>query len=834
MKIRQRVAVTLAAVALCSIAVAQEQGARLPFDIQPQPISRALADFGKQAGVQVLVRTEDIKNGQALSPAVNGQLTARAALEQLLANSGLTYEYLDERTIRVRPVTQPPLAQAQSRPRGTEEAANPGANNQKSAANEAALEEIIVTAQKREERLQDVPISVSVLGGGDLEASGARGIGDALNQVGGVNLIENQPGASTIAIRGASAGGPFNTGSAPVGYYLDEVPFSFISHAILPDANAFDLERVEVLRGPQGTLYGASSLNGVVRILTNKADLNELQFKGRLRAGVTESADNTYMGDMAVNVPLVEGKLAVRAVASYADYGGFITSTCSIAPSSSCPTPKVTKNFNSGTVQSYRLKVDAAPVENLKIDFGYWASRIENDGPSEGQSNLQTQFSADQPNGYKYDSYNLNLNYDFGAISLLSATGLIDLKSHQHLDYMYADPFLLMVRPDVLRTEFDSKNFSQELRLTSNFDGPWQVTGGALYRTIDERLYQNPEAFLVFGGIPSTVSNKSKSYAVFSELTRALMDNKLKLTGGLRYFKDTLTTNELSSPFAGPPGFAPLMHKQTDFNAVTWRLAAAYEPIQTLTLYASAATGFRSGLNQSPAALASSNGAPLPTDVDADRLTSIEVGAKGTVGEGHVYYDAAVYHMTWKDSQQTLFSVTGAPYVVNAEPASGYGISANIIAKLTDGLSVNASGDWNNLEFDEAVLQPVAGPPGSTVVLFPKGSRLNNSPKLTASLGAEYRFPIGNDLKAFFAANGRYNSKMIRYDLVNVTPTKTESDNIVYGEVRAGVEARHWTTTLFVDNVTNENGGVVATTSLVPTEARLRPRTYGLQLSFSY
>lgn len=187
------------------------------------------------------------------------------------------------------------------------------------------LEEVIVTAQKRAERLQDVPIAISVLDGASLDNATVEGVAAALNRVPGVTTVTGSFfGGTQVTVRGITAAGPVASGASPVSYYLDSAPFGLVKTAIVPDANAYDLDRVEVLRGPQGTLYGAGGVGGVVRILTKDANPDAFEIKARTSGSSTKDGGENYRGDMAVNVPIVAGKLAARAVVGYEDWGGWI------------------------------------------------------------------------------------------------------------------------------------------------------------------------------------------------------------------------------------------------------------------------------------------------------------------------------------------------------------------------------------------------------------------------------------------------------------------------------------------------------------------------------
>lgn len=667
------------------------------------------------------------------------------------------------------------------------------------------LEEIVVTAQKRGEQvLSDVPISIAVLQGADIESSGARGVADILNQIGGVNLVEDEPGRSSISIRGASAGNNKLTGTSPVGFYLDELPFSFVNHAVLPDANAYDLDRVEVLRGPQGTLYGASSLNGVVRVLTKDADLEEFEFKTRTRFSSTESSEDNYSGDIAVNVPLVPGKLAIRGVASYADMGGFIR--------------KATESdFNDSEVGSYRVKINATPTEKLDLEFGVSASRVDNNGPSLALDDMTTPFLGEQGDTRDYESYNFIVDYDFDSFAVTSATGYLELTESTAFDFLIAGTV-----PVSLDEELDAEILSQEVRFASQSEGPLQWTAGLYYRDVEQRFQQAVPAFFSF---PLAFTDASEQFAFFGELSRTFLDEKIEVTGGIRYFEDTVTTTETSTLSGGTAG--PLLGSvESDFDAVTWRTVVSYYPSDDLSLYGSIATGFRSGINQAPVSLVADP--TLEAQVDADSLITYELGAKGSGLDGRLMYEGAVFYTDWEDAQLVTLTSLGTAAIVNAEPVTGFGLDGSVTARVSERFTVHGNVGWNDLTIDGNVLQQGA-------VLFPKGGRMNSSPKLTAGINGEYHFPVADaDLEGRIMVGARYTSELLQREIINGIPSLSMSDDILLAYLRAGVESEKWSAMLFVENLTNEDGALDGASLSVPTQSRLRPRTIGLQLTFDY
>jgi iron complex outermembrane recepter protein len=667
----------------------------------------------------------------------------------------------------------------------------------------AALEEIVVSAQRRgDERLLETPVSIGVLSGGDLDAGTSRGVSDVLNQIGGVTLIEGRPGSSNITIRGVVAG---VSTSSTTAYYLDELAFSFIDQEQLPDANAYDLQRVEVLRGPQGTLYGANALGGVVRILTNDADLFEYSAKGRVRGSSTSGGGDNYSGDLAFNMPIVAGTLAARGVASYSDLSGFIDSRLNGE-----------QRINDSQLQSYRLKLNYQATDRLSAKLGVTRSRVDSGAPASAFDDYTTPFSDQQFDDRSYDAWNLVVEYVAPSFSVLSATGYLDYSLDTDVEFLRAGTARLR-----LLNEFDIDIFSQEVRLTSSLDGPWQWSAGAYYKEAKQNQTQTVSNDPQFP-LPFEDFNHSQSYALFAELTRSFAEDRFELTGGLRYFKDDLTSTEHSN-FFGTPLSAP---REAEFDRVTGRMILKYKPGEDLMLYTSVASAFRSGLNQTSAVAGIDPNFP---SVKPDSLLTYELGVKGSLLEGRAAFDVAAYFTKWTDVQQVLALPIGFAARVNAGEASGAGVDASLQYQPFASLTLQASVGWNDLGFDQDIFQNGA-------VLFRRGARLNSSPEYTASLSSAYRFPIGETgLGGVASLAANYSSEKISRLLSGVILNETLSDEIVQSNVRLGIEADRWTAELYAENLFDERGAVAPPNQgAALTSFRLRPRTVGVQVTFDF
>jgi iron complex outermembrane receptor protein len=675
-----------------------------------------------------------------------------------------------------------------------------------------SLEEIVVTAQRREQPLEDVPISISVLNGDILDAA-TVGVTESLRGVPGVSTtISSQGGGTLLNIRGVSAA----AGSSPIGYYLDSAPFTLVRSAVAPDPNAYDLDRIEVLRGPQGTLYGASAQNGVVRVLTRDADPEKFEFKMRAGASSIEDGGENYRGDMAINVPIVDGKVAVRAVAGYEELGGWIDR----------PGRKDANDGNSG---NWRLKVNAQPTDKLSVGFSAWLSRVDYDSRSSGTEDRTSPSLVEEPFSTDYDLYGLKIAYDFSTFSVSSVTSHLEYTNVSITDYAVVFPTL----PNTLLvTGWNSKVLSQEINFESTQAGPWHWAFGGIYRDGEDELFQWRKQYLNPGGNRSV--DATESYAVFGEVTRSFADGRFELTAGLRYFEDEQVMQELSraAELLPPPG--GYFRETSEFDALSPRAVLAWHPTQELMTYVSYSEGFRSGFAQHSAVLFV---APEFPSVDSDNLVNYEWGAKGSLWGGRLNFDVAAFYIDWSDIQQPLMvqgiTGTGAPATlvapINGESASGVGAEFALKVSPFSGLELTVACGWNDLTMDADVISATG------VLVFREGDRLAQSPEQTVSVSADYAFALGaGGYEARIAASAAYTSELERRALVDGVSHVLASDSLLVSRLSFAVDSpSHWTTTLFVDNLNDEKGSTFTETNPA-LHLRMRPRTAGVQLEYQF
>jgi outer membrane receptor protein involved in Fe transport len=604
-----------------------------------------------------------------------------------------------------------------------------------------------------------------------------------------------------VSVRGVAASAAVFSGGSPIAYYIDSLPFGLIDTAIAPDQNVYDLQRIEVLRGPQGTLYGASALNGVVRILTNDVDLNKFDAKVRVTDSSTSGGGNNYRGDMAVNVPIVEGKLGVRAVAGYGYDSGWIDS------------PRV-DNINDSRVHNYRVKVSAQPTDGLSIGLSAWKSRDAYGAPPTGNERDFNDETLDQSIHSGFDAYNMKLGYDGSVFSISSMTSYLDYSNSSGLDL---NSFIHV--SSLLHTGFDAHIFSQEVVANSTHSESWRWSVGGIYRRGTEDLVQSFSDVLSF--IPSTnILNVSRSAAAFGEVTRLFGQNRFEATLGLRYFTDHVNSED-NLDTGNPTN--PVVKKTLRFHATSPRAVLAWHPAENSTVYGSYSEGFRSGFPQ---------GANVPADFPdlvGDTLKNYEVGTKGVLAGGRVNYNVAVYYMDWQDVQQTLSVLWhGVPTTafVNGQSASGVGAEFAVNAEVLTGLVLGLSFGWNDLRMD-------ADTTSTTGILFHKGDRLSFSPEYTGGASLQYGFPLGTGgLRANLSASESYTSQMLDH-AIGVVAT---GDEMLSTRLSAEVASPdRWSVMLFVDNATNARKTPVRIAGgSVDFDLRNRPRTAGLQLDYHF
>jgi outer membrane receptor protein involved in Fe transport len=728
------------------------------------------------------------------------------------------------------------------------------AATQPPAASANQVQEVVVTAEKREERLVNVPVAITALKGGTLQAMGAKTLSDFTALVPGLQLAsQGAGGGQELVLRGLSTGNEED--SALVGEVVDGVPVGSSSTYALGGASAldsglWDINRVEVLRGPQGTLYGANAMGGLVSYVYNQPDLR--RFGGALEAegSATQGAADSWSLRGEINAPIIADQLALRVSAFDENEGGFIDD------------PALHKNNINQTVdQGVRADLLWKPNDRFTANLEAIYQHDHRDASDEAayyattgrpvQGPLDQKYDLLDPGAFDYDEVALTLAYDFGPATLTSISSYEHLKNDQNTVFtdtidgpLFTNPVYLglfgIPGPAAANMNFEDSSgtskYSEELRVTSNGAGPLKYVAG--FFTTHEDSFGN---LLFYGddahGAPLPTmdpglitGNQSiyDEYAGFAQVNYTFFD-RLTITGGLRYnFIKQNYLETLTGPYAAPlVAFhiltAPAPRTSGTETDVNYLVDARYAPTPDSNLYARVATGFRPGGPNVAVA-------GLPATFASDKITDYEAGYKASFFGGRAQFDADVFYIDWRDIQLRA-SAGGLTGEVNGGRASSRGVEAEGSFVPVNGLTVGGNVAYVDAHLDQSV--------PSTGGLA--GDPLPFSAKWSGALFASYNFPIADSWDGFVGGTAHaVSARNISY------PDGIAADNpnfvlkpYLLADLRAGVEHGRYMVTVFVDNVGDSRAELSAqsTDELVANVGEVsiaRPRTFGVRLDAKF
>ena len=838
------------------------------FNIPRQNVVSALAALTEETGTQLLFPYEIVRSQQA-NPLI-GRHTLAQALEILLRGTGLSGGVTGSGVITISLDPSTTSREVGDPMRTTKKnelfaglaaavlsvfAAN-GAVGQTEADAQAigarGLEEIVVTAQRRETSLQEVALSVRAVTSEELQRAGATGIEDYAGLVPGLNLIQQSgPGRTQIEMRGVTVGNMRDDRPEfrpTVGVYLDEAPIA--AQTINANIALMDLERIEVMRGPQATLYGAGSLSGTIRMISAKPKLDE--YSGQIRAGgsFTEHGGGNYEFSGIGNAPLIEDELAVRAVGFYRDEAGYIDS------------PVLGKeNVNDNRDIGGRVALRYEPTDYFLLDasIGYQETDIGSVFEYyEEAGELNTQNAMPTPTDAEVMVASLVAEIDFGVATMTSATSYFGADSKFYQDGSVFTDFLTGVFPDQFllgfSTFFDLDEFTEELRFVSNDEGRVTWIGGLLFQQQNHEFGQDLPVPGIddVSGIPSEdflsrpdliyssrIGIETTQLSLFGEASINLFD-RLTLKGGLRWF---YAAQDSTVFFGGPlafPNIGTIADEHSE-NGVNPTVNVSWQFDDDRMVFIQAARGFRlGGINQPiaevlcAADLAAANLDSAPPSFDADSLWNYELGAKTSWLDDRLRVNASGYLIDWKDPAYIVSLACGMSLIVNAGKFDIAGFELDAEAELADGLVTRLGLSYTDSELGEDV-------PAINGV---EGDRTPYSPQFTLSASVDYDFPIalfGGGYMAFIHGDARWVDERITRlpgDPRESTGWGGLFNLDAYGEgnLRAGVYSDVWRLELYVQNLWDERPELSKRSwpySEFPGTpiVTLRPRTFGIQVS---
>ena len=735
------------------------------------------------------------------------------------------------------------------------------------------LEEVVVTATKRASNLQDTPISITAITGKDLEDRGITNISAIAQAVPGVSMRSSGPGQTELEMRGMTSAG----GNSPtVGFYLDDTPLTAPAAAmngkVVIDPDLYDLNRVEVLRGPQGTLYGSGSMGGTIKLVPNAPNAQYFDASGELILGGTDGGGFNHGENAMLNLPLVTDEVALRLAGSDEHLSGWINRVV-IAPGdfpapinsntrgnvASAPVAADYKGVNDEDLQSFRVALLLKPTDRLSIAPAFLYQRITQDGLSlidnpPGANSQYQPYDEPEPFADRIDIGSLNVRYGFDAFEISSTTSYWtrEEKLHQDGTEEIADAIGVPIYPPggfgpTTPATFEDDKSSQtteELRLTSVGDTRFTWLFGYFYQDFEsswDLFAITPEAVPLTGtanGFSQYQPTKIIQDSFFGEISFKLLP-ELTGTAGLRRYSYTGTVDTAVSGWLSSSGNDTwdYFHTEERDQGVTPKFNLSYQPNKDLLVYSTAAKGFRPGGGNQPIPTTGPLGAEClqnlqqiaglsaaPLGFAPDSVWSYELGEKFRSSDSRVTLNSAAYFENWEHIQQSIPLACGFPYNGNAGEAHIYGGELELDALLIPQLVLTLNTGYSHARYTANAV------PGTTL-----DDRVQSVPDWTSAASLSYRRPVSDQLTLVARIDNTYvGSRIDTTAQANYLPSYDLTN------VRVGLQGSRWSAALFVNNVANKVAELSDATAInvnVSTFNRVavsQPLTFGVDLSYRF
>ncbi|WP_447764479.1 TonB-dependent receptor [Sphingopyxis panaciterrae] len=685
--------------------------------------------------------------------------------------------------------------------------------------------DIIVTAQRYEQRLQDVPASITAIGADELASRGSASITDLQYSVPGLSLFEYSPSKQFVQLRGMSN----ILGGSTVGLYLDETPLSLDAQGDSMPVRLLDMERVEVLRGPQATLYGEASMGGTIRYIPAAPKLGEFSGSAEGEYNMTRYGSDGYKGVGVLNLPLGD-RVAVRLVGGYERVGGWIDNVAT-----------GDKDVNSQDLYTIRGTLLAEPTDRLSVSLM---------GLYQQSDQANQDFAVDRKTviaspAFANDHYTLaqgKFDYDLGGATLAGSASYIDRtnKSSSDISPFYVpvltaprESFGLGLEPGfitevALASRIDYQIFNTELRLQSQNESAVGWSIGANYRELKSRSLSETvtapndvPADALFGDGRATIlfndqRTKIEYLSVYGEVTGTITP-ELKVTAGVRYFRERKRQDTDSTSF----GIDAADRNAATFETVNPRLNLSYEFSPDSMIYASVAKGFRGGGFN----LTSAGGGifEVPVSYKPDEVWTYEAGTKHQLFDGKLILDASVYRTEWSDVQSYAFAPGSAITITtNSGDVAGWGVDLSAMVRPMRTLTLSATYGWNNLEFQNATADKLPGDPVDGAVPESWSASLDFHPSLSDNVTGLFRIDYQH------AAAGQITLRNFGGQIV----PRPGRDLV---NVRVGAEFGPIEVAVFANNLFNEDApNIVGPFGVFLENLEQRPRTIGVNARMNF
>jgi outer membrane receptor protein involved in Fe transport len=842
--------------------------AQVPIESSATVLGAALRDLAKQSNVQILYDPQ-IVAGRRCNPITQAH-SPREALRQLLRGTGLEPEEQMPGVIVIRRADSNQTASNSSRV--------PADRGAGSAGDDAEVEEIRVTAERRDERLQDVPISVTAFTAAAMDAQGTRSFDDlavltpGLTFVHGINYNSE---SSRIAIRGVDS----SVGAATTGVYIDDTPIQS-RHLSFGTFNAypalFDIERVEVLRGPQGTLFGSGSEGGTVRFITTEPDWTTGSAYGRAEVGGQDRGTPVGEVGLAGGMTLVPDVLAIRASIDYRYEGGYVDrvdwhTQQVVDPASNAAATESARIALKWNVASHITLTPSFYYQTRHVDdtSAWWEIAPGQDGPTQAEFDVpfRNGNAIANPSTDSFTLTALKIDWLLGDVRLVSNTSYYRRDERAVTDYteydravFLGDPFPPVGVQAPTSWRDDQANWTQEVRLEST-DPQLSWTVGTFYQHAVESTVENVfDPSLVAelglrdfdGGYvyhQDPFDSLDRQLALYGQADFAVTDS-VKITAGLRYTHTDFTGHSNYAGLAVGPTVSSTGTLAE--NPVTPKVGATYRIAPDSLLYASVAKGYRIG-GVNPAVGQYCYGGPdsslgaigltqVPHSYDSDSVVSYEVGSKNYFDEHRVLLNASVYAIDWSNIQQNVpLSACGFQFTANLGKALITGLDLQAQIKFGDSLAMGATLGYTDARYTQTVrLSPTAAS------LVQDGDHIAGSP-WTVALFTQADFALFAQ-SAYARADYQYLAKQDdavpnqdprngSYQLWS--PSAPAQSNVT---LRTGFRQGGWDVSFFVTNLfdthprlsVNQDVGTPTGGTPLFYVITSRPRTLGLTVTYRH
>src|SRR5882724_10899461 len=716
-----------------------------------------------------------------------------------------------------------------------------------------ALQEIVVTARKREENLQDVPLSIDVFTKRDMQNLGIASFDDYAEKVPSISFISVGPGTQLFVMRGVSDGSnPNYANTSATGFFIDDMSMSWAG--VQPDLHLYDIERIEVLNGPQGTTFGASSMSGAIRYVTNKPDVNAFSAGIDFNGGHIQGGQENWTYEGFLNAPIIQGILGLRISAFSDSHGGFInnrlTTRTWVNTAVSTNAQWARNDYNRAHVEGGRVALKGVLNDQWSATLTYSFQRQATQGAWDEDPSLAPRtVERFGPESHRFEARTMDFHVDgdVGIGDLVFASTYWALPTRQQNEYsQYIQYYEYHTNP---------QRWSNELRLASKAGGRFHWLVGLYWeKTKDDSsgstyympgLRTNSPTFQYYnyysGTAPGSTSLPAKEWYAYStrwdylqttEFANISFDvtKKLNVEAGVVHFRSNF---RYSSPF-GQFAYAPTTPSLQVGSSHKWdsRFGINYKITGKVMVYADFAQGFRDGGSNSGYPQSCYNNG-VPQSYVPDTLNNFEIGWKTTSLNGHLVWNGATYLMNWKQLQTIIYDVdicAPSSFYVNVGNARIYGVESNVDYKVNENWSLQAAGSYTDshlISSPYATFEPNVG------------ERLPYVPYFSWSWNLRYEHPLVTGLRGYAQIDMAHKGDM--WDDLHVSGSNgfplilQPSYSLLNLRLGLSPEGGHWLSELYVTNLADKNAIVYSNTGNFDLrQTTNEPRVIGLRINYRF